>query len=468
MPVLAAAGLLIEAGLAGMVLLGDLRQRTIPFLVLYGLAYLGYAVAVYATLCAGQGRQARRIIWGLAVLFRVTLLLATPPTLSDDVYRYVWDGRLTNSGVNPFAHAVASPVLDQLDSPLRALVNHNWMASPYLPSAQFLFALIYRIAPDSPLAFQVCAVVFDLLTGWMVADLLRRLGLPEVRTLIYLWNPLVVVEFAHGAHVDALMICLIVLALWLLIAFRARLLSAVALAAATLTKGVPLLLLPVVVRRWGWSRTLFYVGLVTAVCVPFALGAGWGLTGPLDGEGVFGAIRIYGTLWRFNGGVYPALEAVLSVFVDPGAVMFLGGGAIYVWAAKAAVGAGLLGILAGVWWTGRQPSDDLTLLRRAVIPLAAYLLLTTTVHPWYVTLLAPLLPFLSLRDEESKAVGVYLLPALYFAAVVPLSYLTYLDPENIRESAIVVLLEYVPTYILLLIACRSAKAGAGRRPQVNS
>jgi hypothetical protein len=455
--ILAVAGLLIEACLAGLVLLGDLRQRTIPFLLLYGLAYLGYAVAVYASFRAGHGHRTRGIIWGLAVLFRVTLLLTTPPTLSDDVYRYIWDGRLTNAGVNPFAHAVASPVLDYLDSPLRALVNHNWMATPYLPVAQALFALVYRLAPDSPLAFQVCAVIFDLLTGWLVMDLLRRVGLPEIRSLIYLWNPLVLVEFSHGAHGDAFTIFLMVLALWLLIAYRARILSVVALAAATLTKGLPVLLLPVVVWRWGWLRTLFYAGLIAVVCVPFALGAGWGLTGPLDGEGVFGAIRIYGAFWKFNGSVYPALETVLSVLVGPAAALPKANAAVPFWIAKIVTAAMLVGVLATVWWIGRRPSDDLTLLRRALIPLVAYLILTTTVHPWYVTLIVPLLPFLSWEKGESKAARLYLSAALYFTAAVSLSYLNYQAPDTVREYPVVRLLEYVPTYVLLIVAAWSTR-----------
>jgi hypothetical protein len=200
------------------------------------------------------------------------------------------------------------------------------MASPYLPAAQVLFAAVYRLAPDSSTPFQVAAVLFDLLTGWLVTDLLRRLGLPRARALIYLWNPLVVVEFAHGAHVDALMICLMMAALWsLVVAWAAAsaaptTFSVVALAAATLTKGLPVLLLPVVARRWGWRRTIVYAGLIIAVCLPFALGAGWGLTGPLDGEGLFGALRIYASRWNYNGGIYHWLEVGLSGYWTPGAV----------------------------------------------------------------------------------------------------------------------------------------------------
>jgi hypothetical protein len=475
--ILTIMGLLVEVCLVRMVFLHDLRQHTIPFLWLYGLACLSYGVAVYWLLRGSDQRRTLPLVLGLAILFRATLLFTTPPTLSDDVYRYIWDGRLMNAGVNPYAYAVESPLLDRFDSPQRALVNNSWMASPYLPSAQALFVAVYRFAPDSPLAFQVAAVLFDLLTGWLVIDLLRRLGLPQTRALIYLWNPLVIVEFAHGAHVDALMICLMMAALWALVAARFKLPSVVALAAATLTKGLPALLLPVVARRWGWHRIAVYIGLVAVVCLPFALGAGWGLTGSLDGEGLFGALRIYAAHWNYNGGLYHWLEVWLSSYRTPGAVPpeIVGWGPIR--AAKLIVAVALGLVLIAVWWKSRQRDDNrsaetsassveprsrrsLALLQLAMVPLAAYLLLATTVHPWYATLIIPLLPFLSSKQREAARGGRLLLPWLYFSAVVSLSYLTYLDPSNLREYDLVRLVEYVPLYLLLVWSAWPASGAA--------
>ncbi|MGD2178053.1 MAG: hypothetical protein PVG71_09550, partial [Anaerolineae bacterium] len=371
MPILTIAGLVMGLCFAGMALLGDLREHLVPFLVLYGLAYIAYAAAVWRLLRQPDGRRRLALIIALGVLFRAILLLTSPPTLSTDVYRYMWDGRLANAGVNPYAHAVDSPLLDRFDSAQRALVNHSWMASPYLPAAQAFFAVVYRLAPGSPLAFQVATVVLDLLTGVLVIDLLRRLGLPEARSLIYLWNPLVIVEFAHGAHVDALMILLMVAALWTLVVIRFKALSVIVLAAATLTKGLPVLLLPVMMRRW--RGVVLYAGLVIAVCVPFALGAGWGLVGPLDGEGLFGALRIYAGQWNYNSGVYHWLEVLLSGYHTPGAVPPEVVGRAPIIAAKSIVTICLGLVLVFVWWKGREVHDDLSLLRLAPVPLAAYL-----------------------------------------------------------------------------------------------
>ncbi len=460
MLILTISGLLIECALLALVFLQDLRRHTLPFLVLYALAYLSYAAAVYWVLRRPGPRHVLPILVGFALLFRVTLLFTTPPTLSDDVYRYIWDGRVVNAGINPYAYAVDSPQLDPLDSPQRALVSFPWMASPYLPVAQALFALVYRIVPDSPLAFQVAALLFDLLAGWVIWRLLDRLNQPREWALLYLWSPLVIVEFSHGAHVDALMIALMIAALHLLVSDRPAL-SAVALAAATLTKGLPVLLLPIVLPRWRWRHGLLYVGVVAAACVPFALGAGWGLTGPTDGTGLFGALRIYAAYWTYNGSIFPLLAVVLSgrltaAEISPEA---LGGGAF--WAARAAMIVLLALVLTVVWRRARTCSDNLPLVRLAAIPPGAYLLLAAAVHPWYVTWLIPLLPFLVPAEGEPGQSGRLLLAGLYFAAAVPLSYAGYVSAGDAGPPWFILLPEYVPLYLLLLWAVWPASGGAG-------
>jgi hypothetical protein len=185
--------------------------NVIQFIIFFLLAGSFY---IFAVLRLDHDRIPLTAIWLMALLFRIALL-ANTPTLSDDIYRYLWDGHLFTNGVNPFAFHVNSPLLDPYDTALRGLVNHNWMASPYVPTAQLYFALVERISPQSILAYQIAGGLLDLLTGVLVMDILRMLGLPRRRVLIYLWNPLIVLEFAHGAHIDALMIFLVMAAFWI-------------------------------------------------------------------------------------------------------------------------------------------------------------------------------------------------------------------------------------------------------------
>jgi hypothetical protein len=100
----------------------------------------------------------------------------------------------------------------------------------------------------------------------------------------------------------------------------------------------------------------------------------------------------------------------------------------------------------------KESQRSLYLLRLALIPLGAYLLLTHTVHPWYVTLVLPFIPFLLPRKGEEPLTARFAVPWLYLSCAVAFSYLTYLNPDDLREFYLVRWLEYIPFYILLFWA----------------
>jgi len=454
------AGVAMAVCFAAFVPLPSLRgPEVVSFLTYFLLASSAYFLSVIRL---DRDRLPMSLIWGLALVFRLILLL-TSPTLSDDIYRYIWDGHLFNNSINPYALPVNSPLLDPFDIPLRALVNNNWMASPYLPAAQIHFAYLYRIATGNVLVFQFAAVVLDFLTGWLVLDILKLLRLPPRRVLIYLWNPLIILEFAHGAHIDSLMITLVMATFWILVKAKPgalhenkiRSTSVLTLVGATLTKVVPVLLVPVVIRRWGWRRFSLYIAILLVVTTLFTIGAGWGLTGPIDGKGLFGAIRIYANYWNYNSGFYHWLEVLLTGYPTPGAVP---PEAVEQWRILLAkmITTGMLGLsvlATGLWaWRIDDPKGadreirNMGLLRLAVIPIGAYLLLSPILHPWYVTMIVPFLPFLLPRKDEKPISGRFVWPWLYFSIAVAISYLTYIDPQNLREFTWVRNVEYLPFF----------------------
>jgi hypothetical protein len=159
------AGIVILACLAGLLTLPSLRGPSVViFLALYIIAGGAYILAIIPL---DHDRFPLATIWGFAILFRL-ILAFTSPTLSDDVFRYTWDGHLLSEWINPYAFPVNSPSLDHVSTSLRELVNHDWMASPYLPASQLLFALIHQVAPESVKAFQIVAVTLDLITAWLL------------------------------------------------------------------------------------------------------------------------------------------------------------------------------------------------------------------------------------------------------------------------------------------------------------
>ncbi len=407
---------------------------------------LAFAAFVGAIIWAEKRPFSLRWMWVTAVLFRV-LLLFTTPTLSDDVYRYLWDGYVANEGVSPYAFAIDAPELDYLDIPQRILANNSWMASPYMPVAQWVFWGTAFLFPLQPIFLQMVMIIFDLLTAWMLAKLLTLAALPAHHLLLWLWNPLVVVEVAHGAHVDVWMVLLTVTAVYLTLAPKhahrttGKLGAPIFLALATLTKILPILISPILFWRWTWRQLVLYGAVVFALLIPSGWRAGWGLTGDLDGTGLFGALRIYSSQWNFNSGIFHWLEMGLmqTSLAQPTSV------------AKAISLGLILIVLLIVWVLARRFTDVRATLRLTAVPLMAYLLLTPTVHPWYTLILLAFVPFLAPAKSEPRWPWWTVTPWLYLSGALIFSYITYYDPMNFSEYEWVHLLEWLPIILMIFL-----------------
>ncbi len=452
-------------GYGGMVWLdrveGTLRagatERTI---VLYLVAFAGFLVALWWNERRGIPW---RWLWIVPVAFRA-LLLFTSPTLSDDVYRYLWDGHLLTEGVNPYSATVNDPALDEFETEVRALVNNPTYATPYLPATQLVFGGAAALFPSEPIVMQLLMVGFDLVAALLIVRLLALAALPRNRVLLYLWNPLVIVEIAHGAHLDGLMIALTLTAV---LATLQRAPGApwpaapVALGLATLTRLVPALALPVLWWRWTWRQRAAYGAAIMALLVPFAVGAGWGLTGDPDRTGVFGSIRVFVDEVTFNGGVSHWLESWLDGrgTADPAA------------AARFWTVALLVAVLAAVAYRARSARDDRSLLRLLAVPFMASVVLASILHPWYVLIVLAVLPFVPPARSERSQRWWYVVPWLYLAAALPLSYLTYRDPQAFGELEWVRRVEWLPMLALLVATTwlgRRGRTGRSATPAVGT
>jgi hypothetical protein len=468
---LSSVSLLAYAALAGMDWrYGTLRAAYTPqSIIWFGLAFFAYLGLLIWSEKRGISKH---WMWGGALLFRIILLFTTP-TLSDDVYRYLWDGYVANEGVSPYAYAINAPELDYLDIPQRAMANNAWMASPYLPAAQAVFFGVTAVFPLQPFYLQLAMVICELYAAWILARLLALAFLPPQRLLIYLWNPLVIVEVAHGAHIDAWMLLLALLAVYYALkqaeensqqstANHQRrttsaeqvttgglflgvdylwVLSPLFLGLATLTKILPVLLLPVLFWFWNWRQRIFFGLLVVIMLLPFGLQAGWGLLGEKDGTGLFGALRIYSSQWRFNSGIFHWLEVGVGKqgFNDPAVI------------AKGVIGLLFLLLITAVWLLARKQKRPRAALRLMSLPLMGYTLLTPTLHPWYILILLAFLPFLTPATGESPWLWLLVAPWLYLSGALIFSYLTYIDPLNFGELEWVRQLEWLPVFILLLV-----------------
>ena len=160
-----------------------------------------------------------KIIWLMAIAMRLVLLPLTPE-LSDDIYRYLWDGHVQLSGVNPYLFAPAAPELEELRTAYHGLVNNPTVPTIYPPFAQAAFLLI-ALMGSSILSAKIVWLVCDLATAWVLSRIARTTGRGEKRVLLlYLWAPLLLVEIAWSGHLESL--GLLVLAIAILMAGAAQ------------------------------------------------------------------------------------------------------------------------------------------------------------------------------------------------------------------------------------------------------
>lgn len=328
------------------------RAELGTFQALASVAFVAWGVALARAGRCADDRATVAVVLAVAAAARLALWPVTP-TLSDDLYRYLWEGRVVAAGANPYALAPASESLAALrDAAIHPRVNHPHLAAIYPPLALAGFALVAALS-DTVLAMKAWVLGWDLALCAVLVAWARASGAGAAMAIAYAWNPLVLVEFAGSGHHDPTALLPMVLAfLW---AARRPAASAVALAAATLTKFAPLLALPFLWRRWPWRARLLALGTIAA-----GLAAQLAWTGALD-PGRSG-LAAYAVSWRHNDLAFGALE----------------------WLARSPERARLLAVAAVA------AAIALLLVRRAPAAAGAAraqqvaLLVSPVLHPWYL------------------------------------------------------------------------------------
>ncbi len=359
---------LLAAGLCGLALSGELLLHAGRLWAFYGLSLAGFGLlATAATSLPLRGALVA------AVLLRVVFLPGTP-SLSDDVYRYLWDGHVQRAGADPYLYAPADPRLDGVTgggaAELRSLVNHPQLRTVYPPLAEVLFLGVARAAgaagADSVrggvVLWKLVVGAADLLTAaaiWWLADARRR----RQATVLYLLCPAVILQTWESAHLEIVAVGLAVLAAGLLVRGRDWQAGVVLGLAAAFKLTPAALLLPALVggrARPGRLLAGFIPGFVLP-CVPYLL------TG--DGVGgVFGGAAAAGTEWTGT-----ALLFSLLAYVAPARVAQL---------------VCLLVFLAGTVWLSRRYRGRGETARTFAWTLTILVACLPVVHAWYW--LAPL------------------------------------------------------------------------------
>ena len=352
-----------------------------------------------------------------AALFRLSIIFF-PPYLSDDIYRYVWDGRVQSAGINPYRYIPADESLAGLrDEKIYPNINRrDYAHTMYPPVAEAAFLLTTRFS-ESVTWMKAAMVGFETIAVWALVQLLVSFGLARQRVLIYAWHPLAVWEFAGSGHVDALAIAFIALAL-LSRRQRRETLTGFMLACAVCVKLFPAVLFPALYTRRSWKMPLAFAATILIAYLPYLS------VGPV---GVLGFLPGYASeRGMISGEQFFLLTVARRLLTAP-----VPGSAFLIFALA------VLGMLS-VWLMRNQRSDDLRYLRNGLIITSAFMVLLAPHFPWYFAWLILFLCFIPS------------IPVFYLTLASFLLYLTWLGDAPQRVLMLKTLI-FAPALILVLI-----------------
>ncbi|MDX1971247.1 MAG: hypothetical protein SFY68_01810 [Candidatus Sumerlaeia bacterium] len=405
----------------------SVREETIPlqgmYLILFvcyvGLCWIAFKTSAYM-----------RILMGVFLLSRL-IFLPSVPTLSDDVYRFLWDGTLSLQGINPFAHLPSELMEGKVivegfvgDSALYSKMNSPNYYTIYPPICQCVFALASGLSQGwiwlGIIVIRFVLIAAECRAVWVLWLILKYQGMNPAGIFLYALNPLVLLEITGNLHFEGLMIWFLLETIWNFQRGQMNR-SALWMALAVSTKLLPLIFLPLLLRRLSIRQQAAYYGIVGFVTV--LLLSPLLSTAFLNGFG--SSIKLYFQTFEFNPSVYLIARAIgywykgWNMIEQNGKIM-----AILTFLAIMSY--------ALVWGTQKRAFP---LCMQIVWFL--YLFFALTVHPWYAL---PLVAFASMTGYRFGILWSY---TIFW------TYAGYRSEEYI-ESIPLIAVEYGLVIVVLL------------------
>lgn len=410
------------------------RQNIKYLFLLFGLLFVAYFYIL--TYLKSYVEPKNGYLFYTSIVLRL-LPLFSLPILSDDFYRFIWDGQLLQNHINPFAYTPqqivdghsqcvdASLLFKQLNSP------HYY--SVYPPVNQFIFWLS-ALAPKNNLLFsvvilRVCLVAFDIGNMILIKKLLLIKNLKPELVFIYALNPLVIIEFAGNLHFEVAMLFFTLLAIYLLFKQKTSW-SAVSLGMAVCTKLLPLIFIPLIIKKIGWLKTIKY-GLIVLITTLF-------LFFPFIHNkqlilNFYSSLQLYYGTFEFNGSFYQLFKRIGWAYYGYNPIAYT---------------SKILLLLTGIGFVLAYIKSK-NIFEGLFFLLFVYSILGAIVHPWYILPLVAFTPFIQWRF------------GLVWSALIGLSYYTYREMPY-QESMLLLSIEYVLLFGYMCYEVISSKTVKGK------
>lgn len=372
-----------------------------------------------------------KFLFGVGLLFRL-LLLFSIPNLSQDFYRFIWDGRMLLHGNNPYLYLPDNLIKDpgffmpeaaKLYNGMGSLSSGHYTNYPPVNQLCFAFAAIFagKSIFGSVIVFKILIILADAGIYFFGKRILKHLNLSEKNIFFYFLNPLVIIELTGNLHFEGVMVFFLALAFYLMLKKKQHL-SAISMALSIAVKLVPLMLLPLLLRHLKFKKSVQYYFVTGMALLVLFL--------PFLSKSFFTNYTETVALWfvnfEFNASIYYIIRETGYYKTGHNIIHAVGKIMPFI----------ILSVVLAFSFLKRN-KDFQPLVTNMLLALSVYFFLSTTVHPWYI--ITPLV--LSLFTS-------YRFPVIWSFAVI-FSYYAYSNP-SFKENQWLLLAEYSIVFFTLL------------------
>lgn len=414
----------------------DLLRTDVAKLILLYVALFVFAFQIIKT----TGFYFRILVIS-SILFRLLFLFAIP-NLSQDFYRFIWDGQMILEGFNPYLYipntvvewGTSIPLAKELHSGMGELSSSHFTNYPPINQLCFVIANLFpgKSIVSSVIGLRLIIITADIGTLYFGKKLLERLKLPSNRIFWYILNPFIIIELTGNLHFEGVMIFFLIWSLYLLHQGKWKC-AAVVLACSISVKLIPLMFLPLFFW-WFVKKEKPFNGLKQLTVFYLIIG----ITLLLFFMPFFSmefitnyskTVALWFSNFEFNASIYYIFREIGYIITGYNEIAIIG---------KILPVISILIILGFSFFKYNNSIPKLT--TSLLIVFTFYLFLSTTVHPWYIATLVIICVFTN-----------YKFP-LIWSLVIILSYISYVGIGNSdkSENLWIIGLEYLVVFSVFI------------------
>ncbi|CAH0335519.1 hypothetical protein FVB9288_01166 [Flavobacterium sp. CECT 9288] len=397
------------------------RKDFVVLLLLFGVLFFSLVKIIQ------EQRENINYLLGLGLCFRIIFAFALP-NLSQDFYRFIWDGRILLEGFNPYTNLPNDLIVNPNFNIAQAQELFKSMGSlsashfsNYPPINQLFFVIAGIFGTQSivvaTLVLRFIIIAADFGTAIFGARLLQSMGFEKYKIYWYILNPLVLIELTGNLHFEGVMLFFFIWGIYLLHQNKWKT-AAVAIALSIATKLLPLILLPLFFQKLGWKKSfVFYtilIGINVVLFIPFLSTA--------MAENYSNTIALWFVNFEFNASLYYIIREIGFYYKGYNIIHSTG---------KVIPILIIIFILLQSFFGKNKTTPDL--LKSILLVLSIYFFVSTTIHPWYVINLVLVSVFTK-----------YKFPIVWSFTVV-LSYFAY-SGQLFKENLMLIAIEYAVVF----------------------